>query len=126
VAAGSRAVLVTADSGDVIAAAGYEPHPRFEAELLEALVVAIDRRGREHAEPALRAALSSLETAVGAERVTWLVHRARSAILEVSRRVVSLREPTVTSWSSSCRDAAGVWIGCSVQVDEIQTIGISN
>jgi len=61
---------------------------RFEAELLQALVVAIDQRGRGHAEPALRAVLSSLETAVGAELVMWLVHRANSAMLEVSRRVV--------------------------------------
>ena len=72
----------------MIAAEGYKPHMRFEAELLPALVVAIDQRGRGHAEPALRAVLSSLETAVGAELVMWLVHRANSAMLEVSRRVV--------------------------------------
>jgi len=79
--------------GRQFAAAGYKPHPRFEVELLQALVVAIDQPGRGHVEPAFRAVLSHLATAVGAERVMWLVHRANSATLEVSRRVM---KPTGT------------------------------
>lgn len=89
VAAGSHTILITADNGVAIVAAAHKPHPSSEAELLQALVVAVDQRGQGHAEPALRATLEYLRALARVERVMWLVHRANEAMLQVSRRVVA-------------------------------------
>lgn len=86
-AAQGSVALVVLDDDEIVAAAAHRPHPRFQAEHLQAFVVQPARRGAGRGEAALRSVIEHVHTHGGQPYVMWHVHIDNRAMRTVSSRV---------------------------------------
>lgn len=86
-AEGSIPVLVVDDEHQVVAAAAHRRHLHFNAEHLQAFVVAPRVRGRGLATPALRTVIDHVRASTSLEHVIWHVHVDNTPMRAVSEQV---------------------------------------
>jgi ribosomal protein S18 acetylase RimI-like enzyme len=80
-------VLLVREDGVIVAVVAHRSHERFNAELLQALLVLPEHRGHGLAESVLRCALADIHRSAGARYVMWLVHHDNEYMLKASNKV---------------------------------------